>query len=110
MVSFGTLDQVEATFQVRVGHDGRVKVSGREMEVLAAVAAGRSNQEVSVRPDVLAAAQPVGDRHPWAAAYLMRAAGRSHGDTGLLTESVELWERLGARAEWTSTRQLINGV
>jgi len=47
--------------------------------------------------------------HPWAAACSARAAGRLHDDADRLTESVERWERLGARVERACTLLLLPG-
>jgi hypothetical protein len=55
----------------------------------------------------LAAARGVGEENDYAAAYLLRAAGRLHDDEVLLAQAVLEWETLGARFERACTLQLL---
>ncbi|MEN3537599.1 LuxR C-terminal-related transcriptional regulator [Microbispora sp. ZYX-F-249] len=48
-----------------------------------------------------------GNENDWAAACLARAAGRLHGDADALQDSVERWERVGARFERACTLLLL---
>ncbi|MEV4580386.1 LuxR C-terminal-related transcriptional regulator [Nonomuraea jabiensis] len=56
--------------------------------------------------DLAAVAAEVGD-HEWAAATVLRAAGRHHKDLGALARAAELWDRMGARFEHACTLELI---
>lgn len=57
--------------------------------------------------DRLAAAAPAGAESAWASACLRRAEGRLSGDPAALRESVEAWERIGARFERACTMLLL---
>ena len=53
------------------------------------------------------AADFLGRENDFVAAHLLRAAGRLHGDEGLLKGSVEAWEAIGARSERACTLLLL---
>ncbi|MGH9123860.1 MAG: hypothetical protein ACRDZ8_03910, partial [Acidimicrobiales bacterium] len=55
----------------------------------------------------LAGAWPLGEENQYAAAHLLRAAGRLHGDEGELEQAVDRWEAVGARFERACTLALI---
>jgi len=55
----------------------------------------------------LAAAAPAGQENYWAAACLVRAAGRLRGDRDALEESLAGWERIEARFERACTLTLL---
>src|SRR5579859_1997527 len=55
----------------------------------------------------LAAASPAGEQSAWAAACLLRARGRLHGDGDALRRSAEEWGRIGARFERACTLALL---
>jgi predicted ATPase len=55
----------------------------------------------------LAVAAPAGAESAWAAACLLRAGGRLHGDQRALRESLEAWKRIGARFERACTMVLL---
>ncbi|GAA3447373.1 ATP-binding protein [Planomonospora venezuelensis] len=57
----------------------------------------------------LAAVIPAAEENDWAAACLARARGRLHGDAAALEESVDGWERIGARFERACTLALLPG-
>ena len=74
----------------------------RALAAEVAVAAGVADARAR-----LDAARRIGEENDYAAAYLLRAAGRLHGDESLLEQSVHEWEKLGARFERACTLQLL---
>jgi predicted ATPase len=57
--------------------------------------------------DRLAAAEGLAEENDYAAAYLLRAAGRLHDDEATLKQAVLQWESLGARFERACTLLLL---
>jgi hypothetical protein len=74
----------------------------RAIAVEVAVVAGEPDAERR-----LAEAQPLAEENDFAAAYLVRAAGRLHGGDTLLKEAVLRWEAIGARFERACTLLLL---
>jgi predicted ATPase/DNA-binding CsgD family transcriptional regulator len=74
-----------------------------------AVAAGAELAVVAGLPDAadrLTAAAPAGAVNAWAAACLLRAAGRLHSDEDTLAAAAGAWQRIGARFEQAVTLRL----
>jgi hypothetical protein len=57
--------------------------------------------------ELLEAAAPEADENDWAAACLLRATGRLHGDRDALAAAVDRWERIEARFERACTLLLL---
>jgi predicted ATPase/DNA-binding CsgD family transcriptional regulator len=104
-IARGALDQAPALVERAFGelqpgspYHGYARAAGAELAVVASL------------PDAarrLTAAEPAAAENDWAAACLLRAAGRLHDDLDALTEALERWERIGARFERAATLLLI---
>jgi predicted ATPase/DNA-binding CsgD family transcriptional regulator len=99
----GDIDGARATSAIEAddmcGHFGAYAQS---IKVEVAVVAGDPQAE-----KLLADAQPLAEENDFAAAFLVRAAGRLHHDDTLLKEAVVRWEAIGARFERACTLLLL---
>ncbi|MFI6819003.1 ATP-binding protein [Nonomuraea sp. NPDC050328] len=102
----GDLDQAAelAERARRLPASSLYRVLARAATVELAVVAGVPSAETD-----LAAAQADSAGNDWAAATLLRAAGRLRGDADALARSAEVWQRMGARYEHEVTVELLAG-